>query len=67
MTAPVNASSTVANVATQGNDLLVTFVNGKTYSYADAAGEFDNLVNADSAGKYLNSNIKPAYSASLVT
>lgn len=67
MTAPVNASSTVANVQISGTDLLVTFSNGKTYSYANASVEFDALVNADSAGRYLNAVIKPTYAASLVT
>jgi hypothetical protein len=63
---PNNESSTVANVERQDNDLLITFVNGKTYCYTHAASEFDNIVNADSAGKYLNSMIKPNYAATLV-
>lgn len=67
MTAPINPSSTVANVQQSGNDLLVTFNNGKTYSYEGAAAEHDNIVNADSAGRYLNSNIKSNYTATLIT
>lgn len=54
-------SSVIANSKVAGNDLVVTLTNGKTYTYAGAAGEKGKLDGAESQGRYFNSNIKTNY------
>lgn len=41
--------------------LLVRFSNGKVYRYIGAGERFDALVNAESAGKYVNASLKSHY------
>lgn len=44
-------------------DLSVRFKKGSTYTYTDVPTDVaEGLVTADSAGKYLNANIKGKYS-----
>lgn len=60
---PVNSS----NVQEVGYDeptqeLQVRFKNNSLYRYIGVPKvEFDNLLGAESVGKYLNANIKPVY------
>ena len=64
------ASSMIIEAGYNSNtrELFVRFSGGKLYSYADVPqSEYENMIAADSAGKYLNSNIKPVYSATLVS
>jgi len=56
-----------SNVASVGYDhktqtLEVEFTNGSVYQYFDVPQSvYDQLINADSVGKYLNVNIKGSY------
>jgi hypothetical protein len=51
-------SSNIAAVEIDGEDLIVTFRSGGTYRYEGAAHHHDDLVNAESPGRYLHANIK---------
>ena len=53
-------SSNLVACKVQGNDLIIMF-RSSTYIYYGAAHEYDNLVNASSAGSYHAQNIKYAY------
>jgi len=61
------ASSVVKSSSRFGNDLIIDFVSGARYRYLGAAKEFNALNEADSKGSYLNSSIKPAYAAEVVS
>ena len=56
---------TSSNVAAVGYDadtltLAVEFLNGSTYHYSNVSeATFNDLLNAESVGKYLNMMIKP--------
>jgi hypothetical protein len=58
---------TSSNVASVGYDpksmtLEVEFTNGSIYQYFDVPeGEFQNLISAESVGRYLNQTIKNNY------
>jgi hypothetical protein len=54
-------SSNIAAVEKDGEDLIVTFRKGGTYRYQGAAHHYDDLVQADSPGRYLQANIKGRY------
>lgn len=57
-------SSNVKAVAYEEDtsQLLVSFKSGHTYAYDGVPnGLIDDLLNADSVGKYLNENIKGVY------
>jgi hypothetical protein len=54
-------SSNIAAVEKDGEDLLVTFRSGGMYRYQGAAHHYDDLVRADSPGRYLHANIKGRY------
>lgn len=55
------SSSDIAAVATDRNDLVIKFKSGGIYKYVNAAKEFNNLINANSCGKYFHHNIKNYY------
>tara|TARA_R100000687_G_C6339338_1_gene113494 strand:+ start:405 stop:587 length:183 start_codon:yes stop_codon:yes gene_type:complete len=57
-------STLVKAHSAKGNDLVVEFVNGTTYTYEGAASEQPKLAEAPSKGQYFNSNIKGKYSFS---
>ena len=52
----------------EGSETLqIEFINGGTYQYFDVPQHvFDGIMNADSKGKFLHSNIKGAYRYSRV-
>jgi hypothetical protein len=54
-------SSNLASCGVDGEDLYVSFLNGRTYKVVGGAVEYDALVNAGSAGGYYNNNIKDGY------
>jgi hypothetical protein len=57
-----------SNISAIGYDadnqiLEIEFTNGAVYSYSGVPpGEYEGIMNADSKGKYLHSNIKNRYS-----
>ena len=55
-------STLVKNHTVAGNDLVVEFVNGTTYTYEGAASENTKLEEASSKGTYFNTSIKGKYS-----
>lgn len=56
------SSSNVGAVGYQDETLYVEFLNGGYYKYIGVPEhEYNNLLSAESVGKYLNSNIKPIY------
>lgn len=57
-------SSLVKNHTVAGNDLVIDFVNGTTYTYEGAASEQPKLEEASSKGTYFNTNIKGKYTYS---
>lgn len=55
-------SSNVAEVGYDGDVLEVTFRNGSRYRYSGVPREVhDELVSAESVGRYLNQNVKGQY------
>lgn len=63
------ASSMVQQVgySTEERKLYVRFNGGALYSYDDVpADQFDALLKAESAGKYINASIKPHYTATRI-
>ena len=54
-------SSNIAAIEKDGKDLIVTFRSGGTYRYEGAAHHHDEMVSADSPGRYLHANIKDKY------
>lgn len=57
-------SSNISSVGHDGIDLVVTFNNGRTYKYLSAPYSIlKEILQAPSAGKFLNEKIKPVYSA----
>lgn len=60
---PVDSS----NIATIGYDvdsetLEIEFLRGGVYQYFDVPEQvYEDIISADSAGKYLNSNVKGVY------
>lgn len=62
---PVN-SSNIAALDFQENTLIVLFHSGLTYYYHKVPEEvYNELLNSESIGKYLNTNIKKTYSYSM--
>jgi hypothetical protein len=57
-------SSLVKTHTVAGNDLVIDFVNGTTYTYEGAASEQPKLEEASSKGTYFNTNIKGKYTYS---
>lgn len=56
-------SSNVEAVAWEDETLYVKFLNGTYYKYNGVSQEvYNNLVTADSVGKFLNQNIKGVFS-----
>jgi hypothetical protein len=51
-------SSNLESVGTKGSDLFVEFKNGAIYKYPGLSMEFDNLITADSVGKYFVRNVR---------
>lgn len=47
-------SSVIKQIGVKDNDLLLVFKTGATYSYAGAACEYCNILEAQSAGAYFN-------------
>lgn len=60
---PVSSSMILAvGYDDEQQSLTIQFNNGRTYSYGGVPqAEFDNLVNAQSVGKYFAQNIKGVY------
>jgi len=57
-------SSVISAVEASGNNLIVNFKNGNSYTYEGAAKELEPLTNAESKGRYFLQNIKESYSFS---
>ncbi len=57
-------STLVKTHSAKGNDLVVEFVNGTTYTYEGAASENTKLEEASSKGTYFNTSIKGKYTYS---
>ena len=57
-------SSVIDAVEVTGENLVVNFKNGSSYTYEGAAKELDPLSKADSKGRYFLENIKESYSFS---
>jgi len=59
----VNSSNVEAvGYDSENNAIYVRFLSGDTYVYSGAdQGTFEELLNADSVGSYLNRVIKPNY------
>lgn len=56
------ASRQVSSVIYNGQDIIVVFKNGTIYQYNKVPKKlWDGLIAAESAGKYLNSEIKGTY------
>lgn len=54
-------STDIYGVMAVGNNLVIRFRNGGEYAYINAAHELNNLLNANSKGKYFHQFIKPYY------
>lgn len=55
-------SSAVLKVGYDGVNLLVQYVGGDWYKYHNvSAVVFERLCNADSAGEFINKEVKPKY------
>lgn len=55
-------SSTISEIDYDGKNLYVTFVHGGRYAYIGVpASTFDELVAAESKGKFFHKNIRGAY------
>ncbi len=54
-------SSVIAEVGIDGDNLLLKFNTGTTYSIQNAANEYQGLMSAESVGVYYNSKIKRVY------
>tara|TARA_Y100001937_G_scaffold55095_1_gene75937 strand:- start:714 stop:914 length:201 start_codon:yes stop_codon:yes gene_type:complete len=57
-------SSVIEAVEANGDNLIVNFKNGSSYTYEGAAKELSPLSDADSKGRYFLENIKKNYSFS---
>jgi KTSC domain len=57
----VKNSSNISRVAVVDKDLIVEFTNGALYKYEAAAVKFDSLTKAESAGKYVNAEVKTGF------
>lgn len=60
----ITGSSAIDAVERRGDDLRVHFTSGKTYDYAGAGSKADELVQAESAGRFFASEIKDKFEAS---
>ena len=56
-------SSVVASSITDGRDLIVEFVSGRSYRYSGAGHLQPQLENAESQGAFLNTQVKPHFAA----
>ena len=54
-------STNIAGVTVIDNNLVIKFNSGGIYEYVNAAGEYSNILNAGSKGKYFYYYIKPYY------
>jgi hypothetical protein len=60
-------SSVIDGVKLEGTSMFVKFKSGKVYEYAGVSQvDFDDLVNAYSAGQFYNQNIKGRFNATEV-
>lgn len=57
----IENSKAIKEIGVSGNDLLVKFTNGSTYSHVGAAVEYVKMLNADSVGLYYNMNVRNDY------
>jgi hypothetical protein len=55
-------SSNIKAVGTRDHYLIVQFNKGGSYRYPNCASQFDDLINAESVGRYFAVNIKPTAS-----
>jgi len=51
-------SSNLSAVGTKDDFLIVQFRNGEMYRYPDLAHEMEEILNAESSGKYFHQNIR---------
>lgn len=56
-------SSMIDGAAVDGSDLLVRFTSSKVYRYIGAGQHYDDMIGADSVGRYLNGFIKQNFEA----
>lgn len=54
----IDRSSNIKGVGVCGGDLVVEFNNNTAYIYSGLGIYFDDLINADSVGKYFRINIR---------
>jgi len=52
-------SSLVKGIGTKDNSLLVKFHKGEVYSYSNADSHMDEMLAAESVGKYFVEHVKP--------
>mgnify|MGYP001255467561 CR=1 FL=1 len=50
-------SSVISHAVARGNDLVITFVGGKTYTYTGASKHAKPLNEAPSAGRYFREQV----------
>lgn len=56
-------SSHIAKIGHDGTDLVVTFTTGASYRYSNVPADvFEDFLNADSKGEFLDTQIKGQYS-----
>ena len=60
-------SSMVVGAGVREGWLVVRFVNGSFYRYANAAERLDELMKAESVGQYFNRRIKSTYAYTKLT
>lgn len=51
-------SSNVAGVGLKDNDLLIRFHNGSVYEYSNQANRYDDILKANSKGKWVWANLR---------
>lgn len=56
-------SSVVKSSITDGSDLIVEFVSGRSYRYTGAGHLHAALEAAESQGAFLNTQVKPSFAA----
>ena len=58
----ITKSSNISKVEFENDVLYVTFLNGSRYSYSGVAlNVYEEMVNAESVGKYFCKNVKGSY------
>ncbi len=56
-------SSMLEAIGVDGADLIVQFRGGRKYRYRGAASHYDDAMQSESVGRYINGFIKPNFEA----